>query len=523
MLCLFSLIMFVGISNVTFAQKPQKKKKGLFQRGKSLFRKGRNLIKRGQEKIDITAASVLGKKIDANADIRAEYSGGLSGGNFKIKLGGKKGKITLHYCTYEAEDRIYVAYDGKKIMDTGCLGTGGQEGSGVWKSISYNIDGKDDKVLVIVKGNCFGKEKGRQTKWLFKVSVEMEECMTVHCKICQEEGTYTVFGKHGNNPERIFFCKNRKIIDERGYGASSKTTSNFVLTDATKYDSEKIKKCLEVAMKSPVYKKKYNSYSVSPSAAYIQQTKYEFLVRQTKYIYNNFEKLHTKANGKSIKNRDDYWMCREGLEAHEDYQGWTCRCEPLDCKICQEKGTYAVFVKKPLENFPVSVGKQDGYPSDWANLQVSHEHLFYCKNGKITGNVGYDPKGQRVFKNIEIKNKVGQLSKTTLTNSKIYTDVNKMRKAVEIVLNMPRFKTFVTAKKDAISRYNLVLNNCQHFAERVRYVYNNYEKEGKKLVSGTRINENDYWKCKSQDMEYVYEEIHNEAGGKEKVKICKCK
>ena len=49
--------------------------------------------------------------------------------------------------------------------------------------------------------------------------------------------------------------------------------------------------------------------------------------------------------------------------------------------------------------------------------------------------------------------------------------------------------------------YDLTTNNCQHFAEQIRYVYNNYG-ERQTLPSGTPVTDkNDYWKCQSKDVE----------------------
>lgn len=55
--------------------------------------------------------------------------------------------------------------------------------------------------------------------------------------------------------------------------------------------------------------------------------------------------------------------------------------------ICSQNGEYATFAQHPI--FGGRIGKR-GSVMDQANLQRVHEHIFFCKNGRIVDNVGWN-------------------------------------------------------------------------------------------------------------------------------------
>ncbi|MCX7086918.1 MAG: hypothetical protein NTV00_02570 [Methylococcales bacterium] len=79
----------------------------------------------------------------------------------KVELGQVSGNFVFEYETYNAEDRMIVAYENKLLFDSGCVGTNG------WKSTTLPYAGKSSQILVRVEPNCKGSS---DTQWLFKAS-----------------------------------------------------------------------------------------------------------------------------------------------------------------------------------------------------------------------------------------------------------------------------------------------------------------------------------------------------------------
>ena len=89
-------------------------------------------------------------------------SGHDEGETHIVELGQSSGVFQFDYNTYSQEDHIIIWYEGRKLKDFGCLGTGSTQTEYIF------YEGSDTKIKVEVIPNCFG---GTGTDWNF----------TVHC------------------------------------------------------------------------------------------------------------------------------------------------------------------------------------------------------------------------------------------------------------------------------------------------------------------------------------------------------
>ena len=72
------------------------------------------------------------------------------------------GSFRFDYQTFSQKDRVVVSYEGKPLLDTGCVGTSG--------SVTLQYSGSSTKVTVQVIPNCAG---GTGTQWNY----------TLHCPL----------------------------------------------------------------------------------------------------------------------------------------------------------------------------------------------------------------------------------------------------------------------------------------------------------------------------------------------------
>lgn len=116
---------------------------------------------------------------------------------------------------------------------------------------------------------------------------------------------------------------------------------------------------------------------------------------------------------------------------------------PLEQKLCKVNGKYAVFAKERL------VSSQRGGIADRMNVELAHEHIFYCENGRIKDNIGFGPDGRGI---------------EDITDKSLnYILIDKVRYDSKII------KSIVDDMQD--KPYCLIGNNCQDFAENVRQEY----------------------------------------------------
>ena len=125
--------------------------------------------------------------------------------------------------------------------------------------------------------------------------------------------------------------------------------------------------------------------------------------------------------------------------------------------LCRYDGSYVVFAQRPLTRLPfISQPRpSDGF-SDRNNVQLAHEHIFFCNNGRIERNVGFGPDGR--------------FSEETISEK--YRLVNDQR------YNPSTINSILGPDACYISdvgTYRTRSNNCQDFAERVRTEYNRRE------------------------------------------------
>lgn len=115
--------------------------------------------------------------VSVKCDESYPYKGGLAGGNFNVDLKAKSGEFDFTYSTYTVADAFEIFYEGNKIAETGCVGTGGEEKKPIFNTIPVEFHGNATSITVHAIGNCSGRSDGKQTAWQFKVGcVKKREC-----------------------------------------------------------------------------------------------------------------------------------------------------------------------------------------------------------------------------------------------------------------------------------------------------------------------------------------------------------
>jgi hypothetical protein len=127
--------------------------------------------------------------------------------------------------------------------------------------------------------------------------------------------------------------------------------------------------------------------------------------------------------------------------------------DSIDQRLCKDNGHYVVFAQRPLKplNF-VKIPRRSGTDSDRNNVQLAHEHIFFCNNKKIERNIGFGPKGRFSEDNIS--------KKYSLIDEGKY-DANIIDAILGTGLKMCYWD----------GNYGLRTNNCQDFTSRVRQEY----------------------------------------------------
>ena len=126
----------------------------------------------------------------------------------------------------------------------------------------------------------------------------------------------------------------------------------------------------------------------------------------------------------------------------------------IEKTLCKSNGKYVVFAHRPLKRLPfISQPRPADSFSDRNNVQLAHEHIFFCDNGRIERNVGFGPDGRFSEELISEKYRLvnGQKYNTSIINSILGPDA---------------------CYNSEVGTYGLRSNNCQDFAERVRSEYN---------------------------------------------------
>jgi hypothetical protein len=125
--------------------------------------------------------------------------------------------------------------------------------------------------------------------------------------------------------------------------------------------------------------------------------------------------------------------------------------------LCRYDGSYVVFAQRPLTRLPfIPQPRPSDSFSDRNNVQLAHEHIFFCNNGRIERNVGFGPDGR--------------FSEETISEK--YRLVNDRRYNPAIINSILGPDACYISD---VGTYGLRSNNCQDFAARVRTEYNRRE------------------------------------------------
>ena len=126
----------------------------------------------------------------------------------------------------------------------------------------------------------------------------------------------------------------------------------------------------------------------------------------------------------------------------------------IEKTLCKTNGKYAVFAHRPLKRLPfISQPRPTDSFFDRNNVQLAHEHIFFCNNGRLERNVGFGPDGRFSEESFSGKYRLvnDQKYNTSIINSILGPDA---------------------CYKSEVGTYGLSSNNCQDFAARVRSEYN---------------------------------------------------
>jgi hypothetical protein len=146
-------------------------------------------------------------------------------------------------------------------------------------------------------------------------------------------------------------------------------------------------------------------------------------------------------------------------------------------RVCHQGGQYAVFAQHPLFQGAWGRGGIDGnrpnsQAGDALNVELSHEHIFFCNNGRIVDNTGFGPTGRFSYSAQAIR--TGQEANggrvdnfVPIDNRRYDSDTIKsvLAGATAILPDRCEFRK----PNDGI--YGGVVNNCQGWTARVREEY----------------------------------------------------
>ncbi|CAD5963035.1 hypothetical protein NO108_03664 [Planktothrix rubescens] len=139
--------------------------------------------------------------------------------------------------------------------------------------------------------------------------------------------------------------------------------------------------------------------------------------------------------------------------------------------ICSQNGEYATFAQHPILGGEIG---QRGSVMDNVNLQRVHEHIFFCKNGRIVDNVGWNFDSKRFsYSSQDIRNgrepqkqgggRVDDF--VPIDNERYDSDI------VRLVLGSTRISSSQCTLRQGDGVYVGVINNCQGFTARIREEY----------------------------------------------------
>lgn len=125
----------------------------------------------------------------------------------------------------------------------------------------------------------------------------------------------------------------------------------------------------------------------------------------------------------------------------------------IEQRLCRHNGRYVVFAQKPLQgSLGVSQPRPQGGFTDRNNIQLAHEHIFFCNNGRVERNVGFG--------------KEGRFSEKTLSDQ--YALIDDKRYDSNIISSILGPDQCYISEANT---YGELSNNCQDFAARVRQEY----------------------------------------------------
>jgi hypothetical protein len=146
-------------------------------------------------------------------------------------------------------------------------------------------------------------------------------------------------------------------------------------------------------------------------------------------------------------------------------------------RICRQRGRYVVFAQHPLSQGAWGRGGLDGNRpnspvGDRLNVEIAHEQIFFCNNGRVVDNIGFGPTGR--FKYPEEAIRTGREASGERVDNFVPIDSERYDpEIVKIVLAggtavLPNRCEFRTTNYGI---YGGVVNNCQGWTARVREEY----------------------------------------------------
>ena len=134
----------------------------------------------------------------------------------------------------------------------------------------------------------------------------------------------------------------------------------------------------------------------------------------------------------------------------------------VEQRLCRYSGKYVVFAQRPLQALPIRVPLPRG---DRNNIELAHEHIFFCNNGRVERNIGFGPDGM--------------FSESALSEKYVLIDEERYDSEIMTQILPKQLLSKQCHETNPVGEYGLRTNNCQDFAERVRQLY------WKRVVTGT--------------------------------------
>jgi hypothetical protein len=126
----------------------------------------------------------------------------------------------------------------------------------------------------------------------------------------------------------------------------------------------------------------------------------------------------------------------------------------VEQQLCRYSGKYVVFAQRPLQVLPIRVPLPRG---DRNNIELAHEHIFFCNNGRVERNIGFGPDGM--------------FSESALSEKYVLIDEEQYDSKIMTQILPKQLLSKQCHETNPVGEYGLRTNNCQDFAERVRQLY----------------------------------------------------